>query len=107
MLAKAIHIISYFSPSLPRAFDLHTDARQLSYTQTTFMEFLRQLWRSDWAEGKDATPYDVTFEAAETRESMGEGMCNPNTFYTSYAAYMVGRHCHAHEIFALTTVCSF
>jgi hypothetical protein len=97
MLAKAVHVLAYLSPSLPQALDLHTNSRRLSYTQITFWEFLRQLWRSDWAEGKDATPYAVTFEAAENLENMGEGSCNSRTFYTSYAAYMVSCCCQTHR----------
>ena len=89
MLTRAVHILSYLAPSLPRVLDLHADARHLSYTTASFSSFLKQLWKSDWAESKDATPYDVTFEAADDREGLGEGTCYPNTFYRSYAAYMV------------------
>ncbi|KAH7886155.1 hypothetical protein F5I97DRAFT_1928028 [Phlebopus sp. FC_14] len=42
--------------------------------------------RSDWAESWDATPHDVTFQAAEERESQLEGLPNGGTFYRSYCA---------------------
>jgi hypothetical protein len=69
--------------------DLHTEARGLSYYETTFRSLLKQLCRSDWAEGRDAAPFDVTFEAAEEREALGEGLSNAGTFYRSYVACMV------------------
>ena len=104
ILAKTIHVLSYLSPSLPRALDLHADARLLSYTKASFASFLKQLWKSDWAESKDATPYDVTFEAADDRDALGEGVCNPGTYYRSYAAYMVSPVIHITVIFLLKNV---
>ena len=88
-LARVVHMMSYVSPFLPRAFDLHADCRSLSYDKTTFTGLLRQLWHSDWAEERDATPFDVTFAAADQREAMFEGFVNPSTFYRSYTASMV------------------
>lgn len=90
-LAKMVHIISYLTPFLPSIFDLHTDSRSLSFRETSFVSFLKQLWHSDWAEGRDATPFDVTFQAAEEREAKMEGMVCPRTFYRSYAATMVSQ----------------
>jgi len=77
------------SPLLPEAFDLHTEARLMSYRDISFISLLKQLWKSDWAESRDATPFDVTFESAEEREATSEGVVNPRTFYRSYAAYVV------------------
>lgn len=96
-LAKGVHIVSYVSPFLPSVFDMHVDARRLSYRDSSFLQFLRHLWKSEWAESRDATPYDTTFEAADEREAAGEGTVNPNTYYRSYCATMVGcsRHCGA------------
>lgn len=96
-LAKGVHIVSYVSPLLPSFFDMHVDARRLSYRDSSFLQFLRHLWKSEWAESRDATPYDTTFEAADEREAAGEGTVNPNTYYRSYCATMVGcsRHCGA------------
>ncbi|KAL5533939.1 hypothetical protein ACEPAG_399 [Sanghuangporus baumii] len=91
VLAKAVHVLSYISPLLPKALDLHADSRALSYQECSFISFLRHLWQSDWAEGRDATPFDVTFEAADERDANGEGHCNPNTYYTSYTAFFTNR----------------
>ncbi|KAJ8083779.1 hypothetical protein PM082_002545 [Marasmius tenuissimus] len=88
LVAKGVHIVSYLSPLLPRALDLHADSRSLSFNDIPFTTLLRQLWRSDWAESRDATPYDVTFEAADEREAQSEGEPNPGTFYRSYCGCM-------------------
>lgn len=88
-LAKGIHIASYLSPVLPRIFDLHVEARRLSFYDTSFMSFVKQLWRSDWAGSRDATPYDTTFDAADEREAAREGVNHPNTYYRSYCATLV------------------
>lgn len=96
MLAKGVHVAAYLAPLLPRFLDLHADARGLSFRHTSFRSFLRQLRRSEWAESRDATPYDVTFDAADERESQREGKVNPRTYYRSYCAtlvsYCIGRH---------------
>ncbi|KAH9858051.1 alpha/beta-hydrolase [Lenzites betulinus] len=86
ILSKAVHIAAYLAPVLPRFLDLHADARALSFRDASFRSFLGQLRKSGWAESRDATPYDVTFDAAEEREARGEGEVNPNTFYRSYCA---------------------
>lgn len=52
---------------------------------------MRQLWKSDWAESRDALPFDVTFEAADEREERGEGELCGRTYYRSYVACMVSR----------------
>ena len=88
-IAKAVHVASYFAPFAEWFLDLHADSRKLSYRQASFGSLLGQLWRSDWAEGVDATPYDVTFEASDGREARLEGIVNPRTFYKSYVACMV------------------
>ncbi|KAK7463874.1 hypothetical protein VKT23_005809 [Stygiomarasmius scandens] len=88
LLAKAVHLISFMSPLLPEVFDLHTEARLMSYHDISFVSLLKQLWKSDWAESRDATPFDVTFESAEERESTSEGVVNPRTFYRSCTAYV-------------------
>ena len=91
-LAKGVHVISYISPLLPSLFDMHVDARRLSYRDSSFASFLRHLWKSEWAESRDATPYDATFEAADEREAAGEGVVNPNTYYRSYCATLAEFH---------------
>lgn len=62
----------------------------------SIFQLARQLWRSDWSEGKDATPWDCTFEAGELRDDefarfreMGMGT---KTWYRSYATTYVSRH---------------
>ena len=51
---------------------------------------IKQLYRSDWAETKDATPWDCTFAAAEVRDDEFErfrkqGMSSSSrTWYRSY-----------------------
>ncbi|KAJ6520040.1 alpha/beta-hydrolase [Mycena sanguinolenta] len=88
VLGKWVHILSYISPLLPQVVDFHADCRSLTYRDISFFSLLKQLWKSDWAESKDATPYDVTFQAADERESDGEGVTEPETFYQSHVAVM-------------------
>ena len=92
ILTRVVHIVAYLSPLLPSSLDLHADSRSLSYRNSSFSELLAQLWKSDWAESRDATPFDVTFEAADERErDLGEGAPNPTTFYQSHVAMMTSR----------------
>lgn len=88
-IAKGVHLVSFLSPFLPGSMDLHTESRALSYHQTSFSALLKQLWKSDWAESRDAAPFDVTFEAAEDREALSEGKLNPSTYYRNHVATMV------------------
>ena len=88
-LAKLVHVLAYLSPLLPSSMDVHADARSLSYRESSLSEFFKHLWRSDWAESRDAAPYDMTFEAADAREAALEGNVYPNTFYRSYVSVMV------------------
>jgi len=91
-LGKCVHILSYISPFLPQALDFHGDCRSLTYRDISFISLLKQLWKSDWAESRDATPFDVTFQAADERESDGEGVVDPETYYQSHVAVMTRRH---------------
>jgi hypothetical protein len=104
-LARSLHLVTYLSPLLPSALvpDLHTDARALTLRDISLWAFARQLWRSDWAEGRDATPWDCTFAAAEARDdeferfrrrrttttttTCGAGRCK--TWYRSYVMIYV------------------
>ncbi|KAF9076043.1 alpha beta-hydrolase [Rhodocollybia butyracea] len=88
IIAKGVHLISYLSPILPRSLDLHTESRQMSFRDISIVSLMRQLWKSDWAESRDATPFDVTFEAADKREADQEGKPHSKTFYRSCATYM-------------------
>ncbi|KAF9225408.1 alpha beta-hydrolase [Gyrodon lividus] len=88
VLAKAVHLVSYLSPVLPKILDLHAESRALSFRDASLCSLWQQLFKSDWAEGKDATPYDVTFHAAQEREALHEGLPNEKTFYRSYCAFL-------------------
>ncbi|KAF8973636.1 hypothetical protein BDZ97DRAFT_1776025 [Flammula alnicola] len=88
MLAKLVHVLAYLSPVLPSIFDVHADARSFSYRESSPASLARQLWKSDWAESTDAAPYDMTFQAAEERETSLEGRVYPNTFYRSHVSRM-------------------
>ncbi|KAF7339285.1 hypothetical protein MSAN_02142000 [Mycena sanguinolenta] len=92
VLGKWVHIISYISPLLPQVVDFHADCRSLTYRDISFFSLLKQLWKSDWAESRDATPFDVTFQAADERESDGEGVIEPETFYQSHVAVMTRQY---------------
>ena len=85
-----MHSLAYFSPLLtPLPFDLHSETRRLTCYQTSFFSYLHQMWRSDWAEGCDAAPYDCTFGAVDNREASGEGVPNPGTWYRSHVSVLV------------------
>ncbi|KAJ7070827.1 alpha/beta-hydrolase [Mycena amicta] len=90
-VGKWVHLLSFFAPFLPAALDMHGDARSLTYRDISVFALIRQLWKSDWAESRDATPFDVTFQAAEERETMGEGMVEPETYYQSHVGWMTRR----------------
>lgn len=92
IMAKGVHLAAYFAPVLPRFLDVHADARGLSFRQASFLSFLRQLRKSDWAGSRDVTPYDVTFESADERESRREGEVHPRTYYRSYCATLVSAY---------------
>ncbi|KAF9270020.1 alpha/beta-hydrolase [Marasmius fiardii PR-910] len=96
-IAKGVHIVSYLSPFLPRILDLHTDSRALSFNDISFLSFLKQLWRSDWAESRDATPYDVTFAAADEREAEMEGKTWSQTFYRSFSGAMTHKNSESNQ----------
>lgn len=64
----------------------------MSLYETSVLELCGQLWKSDWAESRDATPFDVTFGAAEEREGEGEGRVWGGTWYRSWAAVCVSAH---------------
>ncbi|THH19047.1 hypothetical protein EW146_g2052 [Bondarzewia mesenterica] len=90
-LAKGVHLLCYLSPLISRMIDLRAESRGLSYRETSVASLIRQLWRSDWAESRDALPFDATFEAADDREAGGEGRPHGRTFYRSYVACMTER----------------
>ncbi|KAJ7631150.1 alpha/beta-hydrolase [Roridomyces roridus] len=91
-VGRTAHILSFLSPFLPPALDMHADCRSLTYRDASLLSLLKQLWRSDWAESRDVTPFDTTFQAADERESDGEGYTEPETFYRSHVAVMTRRN---------------
>jgi hypothetical protein len=95
LVAKWVHLVTFFSPLLPRILNLHAEARSLSFYDISPVSLLKQLWRSDWAESRDATPFDVTFEAADERESNLEGQLHPTTYYRSHIACMNPSTCRS------------
>lgn len=93
-MTKAVHALEYMSPFLPRVLlpDMHAESRQMTFHDQSFTEFLRRLRQSDWAESKDATPYDCTFEAAQLRDVAfweSEKRSVGRTWFRSYAATIV------------------
>lgn len=89
VVAKGVHCLAYLSPFLPSILDFHVECRRFSFHESSFLDFCRHFWKSEWAEGKDAMPFDATFESAEEREDNKEGELNPNTFYRSHTSCMV------------------
>lgn len=76
-------------PSFLPRLDLHTESRGLTCQELTFAAFLSQLRKSDWAESRDALPFDCTFQAAEERELEEGWELGKRTWYRSYATSMV------------------
>lgn len=89
ILAKGFHLFTYISPFLPSILDFHAESHPLTYKDISIWTLFKNIWRSEWAEGADATPFDVTFQAANAREANEEGVVNEGTFYSSYVASMV------------------
>ena len=93
--------MSYLSPFVPSFLDTHADSRSLSHKDASFTSFLRTLWKSDWGESRDATPFDATFEASDMREANREGVPHPGTYYRSYVACMVNQILQIPYIFSM------
>ena len=88
-ISKVAHLLSYFSPWTAPYIDFHTESRKYAYTDASIWRTLKLLWRSDWGESRDCAPFDVTFQAGDEREEIGEGRVNEKTYYRSYAASWV------------------
>jgi hypothetical protein len=69
---KAVYTLEYLRPLIPESMrlDFHSESRSLSLNDQSFPRYLKRLFAtpSDWAETKDATSYDCTFEAAADRD---------------------------------------
>ena len=80
----------FFAPLFSKhPWDLLCEARPYSWKDISFLQFLKNVWKSKWAESKDIAPYDATYQAIVVREKSGEGVVNKGTYYTSYATDMV------------------
>lgn len=86
-------MLSWIQPLIPRAApmpDWFTDARRLTMGELSIFKLMKQLWRSDWGEGKDGMSFDSTFEGALRLDERWHDP-GPNTYYRSYVACMVSR----------------
>lgn len=103
-------MLSYFKPLIPSRLPLPdwlADARHLTMSEMSMLKLMKQLWRSDWGEGKDVISFDATFEGArliddefvkwvmgrgkEEGKGRGKGRGGRGkTFYRSYVCCMVG-----------------
>ena len=95
-LSKYLHTITYFSPILPSVMipDFFSETRPLSMKDISPLHFLKQLWKSDWSEGRDAIPWDCTFEASEERDEEWERSIalqgsRSRTWFRSYVSNFV------------------
>ncbi|KAF8330408.1 uncharacterized protein EI90DRAFT_3060651 [Cantharellus anzutake] len=95
LISKFVHAATYFSPILPSSLlpDFCCEARPVSMSEISPVEFLKQLWKSDWSGGKDCIPWDCTFEAAEERdeEYLRTGASLGKTWYRSYVTTFTNR----------------
>lgn len=90
LIAMAIHISMFFAPFFSEPpWDLFCEARSYSYKDISVLQFLKNVWKSGWAESEDIAPYDATYQSVVAREENGEGVANEGTYYTSYATDMV------------------
>ena len=90
MIAMIVHFCMFFAPLFSESpWDLLCEARSYSCKDISFRQFLKNVWKSGWAESQDIAPYDVTYQSVVAREENGEGVVNGGTYYTSYATNMV------------------
>ena len=90
MIAMIVHFCMFFAPLFSESpWDLLCEARSYSCKDISFRQFLKNVWKSGWAESEDIAPYDVTYQSVVAREKNGEGVANKGTYYTSYATNMV------------------
>ena len=90
MIAMIVHFCMFFAPFFSdHPWDLLCEARSYSCKDISVLRFLKNVWKSQWAESEDIAPYDVTYQSVVAREKNGEGVVNRGTYYTSYATNMV------------------
>ena len=105
-------MLEYLGPLIPDCIrpDFHSESRPLPFNDQSFFQFLARLLARpcDWAESKDATPYDCTFEAAADRDSrfwrstensddMRPANVQGKTWFRTYVASMtvkIAEHVH-------------
>ena len=87
----------FFAPLFSEhPWDLLCEARSYSCKNISALQFLKNVWKSEWAESEDIAPYDVTYQSVVARENNGEGVVNKGTYYTSYATNMVSPRLGTH-----------
>lgn len=92
-ITKNVHMLSWFKPLIPSWAplpDWFSDARGLTMGELSILKLMKQLWRSDWGEGRDVISFDATFEGARQFDLQWDAEPpSPNTFYRSYTMCMV------------------
>ena len=91
LITKNVHMLSWFKPFIPRWAplpDWFADARNLSMGDQSVFSLMKQLWKSDWGEGKDVISFDSTFEGSRLLDQRWQNP-GPNTYYRSYVCCMV------------------
>ena len=92
-----VHFCMFFAPFFSEdPWDLLCEARSYSCKNISVRQFLKNVWKSGWAESEDIAPYDVTYQSVVAREKNGEGVVNKGTYYTSYATNMVSTQLRIH-----------
>lgn len=84
-------MLSWVQPFIPKSApmpDMFADARRLSMSELSIFKLMKQLWKSDWGEGKDVISYDSTFAGARLLDERWKDP-GPNTYYRSYVCCMV------------------
>jgi hypothetical protein len=91
LITKNVHMLSWLSPLIPSWAplpDWFADARNLSMDDQSIFSLIKQLWKSDWGEGKDVISFDSTFEGSRLLDERWQNP-GPNTYYRSYVCCMV------------------
>ena len=97
-IGMIVHFCMFFAPLLSEdPWDLLSEARSYSCKDISIARFLKNVWKSGWAESEDIAPYDVTYQSVVAREKNGEGVVNKGTYYTSYSTNMVRFRSNAHR----------
>jgi hypothetical protein len=95
VIAKCIRTLIYISPLIPSFMrpDFHAEARRLTFWDLSPLQFWKSLRANDWAQSRDVTSWDLTFEAAD---QFGQDFWDSasksreRTWFRSYCATLVG-----------------